>query len=84
MRNGWVKRVYLWEVLQRFAGVNELLFTLIAANLLSFLSDIGGHLLDDSDTLRLDLLEALHQLKRTLDILPSHTVNSVRQRVCEL
>ena len=55
--------MYLWEVLQRFTGVDKLLFALIAANLLSFLSDVGGHLLDDSDTLRLDLLEALHQLK---------------------
>jgi len=75
--------VYLREVLQRFTSVDKLLFALLAANLLSFFSDIGGHLLDDSDTLRLDLLEALHQLKQTSVFLLHHTAIDVRQRVCE-
>jgi hypothetical protein len=58
-----VKRVYLREILQRFTGINKLLFALIASNLLSFPGDISGHLLDNSDTLRLEILEALRQLK---------------------
>jgi len=57
--------VYLRDILQRFAGINKLLLSLIAANLLSFLGDICGHFLNDGDAFRLDLLEALRQLEQT-------------------
>lgn len=60
----WTGRVYLRDVLQGFAGINELLLAFVIANLLSLCSNICGHLLDDSNTLCLDLLEALHQLKQ--------------------
>ena len=81
----WTGLVYLGNIFQRFTGINKLLFTLFVADLLSFLGDICRHLLDDSDTLRLDLLEALRQLKqRTLIFLPRYTVDNVQPRVCEL
>ena len=65
MIKGQVERVYLWEVLQGFAGINELLLAFVVTNRLSFRSNICGHLLDDSNTLHLHLLEVLHQLKRS-------------------
>ena len=78
------KSAYLREFLQRLAGIDELLFALIAANLLSLLSDIGGHLLDDGDTLRLGFLKALRQLEQISAPLPHRTLNDIRQRVYEL
>lgn len=59
-----VKRAYLGYVLQGFTGINELLLAVVIANLLSFCGYIRGHFLDDSDALRFDFLEALHQLKQ--------------------
>ena len=66
--DGWFERAYLREILQRLASINELLFALVAANLLSSPSEIRGHLLDDSDALRLDLLEVLCQLETNIGL----------------
>lgn len=54
--------------------MNELLLAFIVASLLSFRGNIRGHLSDDSNTLGLDLLEALHQLKRLLTFLSQSRV----------
>ena len=79
-----VEWAYLRNILQGFAGINKLLFVLVASNLFSFLGDICGHLLDDSNTLRLDLLEGLCQLERMSAFIPQRTANNAQLRVCEL
>lgn len=77
------KGIYLRDILQRCTGIDKLLLALIVTNFLSFLGDICGHLLDDGDTLRPDLLETLRQLKKKEGILSLSPFVHSEQRTAE-